>query len=60
VALLVAAASLEAGAVDDLVETTQIAPTILRALGLDREALDAVRQEHTHDLPGLFDHHGGH
>jgi hypothetical protein len=60
VALLVAGASVEPGAVDDLVETRQIAPTILRALGLNRNALDAVHQEHTHDLPGLFDHHGGH
>jgi hypothetical protein len=35
------------------VETTQIAPTILQALGLDPSKLDAVRQEHTHPLPGL-------
>jgi hypothetical protein len=60
VALLVSASSIEPGAVDDLVETRQIAPTILRALGLNRQALDAVRKEHTHDLPGVFDHHGGH
>jgi hypothetical protein len=60
VALLVSAASLQQVAVDDLVETRQIAPTILRALGLNRQALDAVRKEHTHDLPGLFDHLGGH
>jgi hypothetical protein len=60
VALLVSAASLQQVAVDDLVETRQIAPTILRALGLDRQALDAVRKEHTHDLPGIFDHFGGH
>jgi hypothetical protein len=60
VALLVSGASLAPGAVDDLVETRQIAPTILRALGLDRQALDAVRKEHTHDLPGIFDHLGGH
>jgi hypothetical protein len=33
--------------------TTQIAPTILRLLGLDPRALDAVRIEHTHTLPGL-------
>jgi hypothetical protein len=33
------------------VETTQIAPTILRLLGLDPRALDAVRIEHTRELP---------
>jgi Type I phosphodiesterase / nucleotide pyrophosphatase len=33
------------------VETTQIAPTILRLLGLDPLALDAVRIEHTQTLP---------
>jgi hypothetical protein len=34
-----------------LVETTQIAPTILELLGLDPQALDAVRIEHTPVLP---------
>jgi hypothetical protein len=33
------------------VETTQIAPTILRLLGLDPRSLQAVRIEHTHGLP---------
>jgi hypothetical protein len=33
------------------VETTQIAPTILRLLGLDPNALQAVRIEHTRALP---------
>ena len=33
------------------VETTQIAPTILRLLGLDPNALQAVRLEHTQVLP---------
>ena len=33
------------------VRTTQIAPTILRLLGLNPRALDAVRIEHTHSLP---------
>jgi arylsulfatase A-like enzyme len=54
VALLVAGASLKSSKVDDLVQTTQIAPTILRALGLDPQKLDAVRQEGTPVLPGLF------
>jgi len=35
------------------VETAQIAPTILAALGLDPEKLDAVRVEGTQVLPGL-------
>ena len=33
------------------VETTQIAPTILKLLGLDPNALRAVRIEHTRVLP---------
>lgn len=39
------------GTVDDRVETTQIAPTILRLLGLDPDALQAVRIEGTEVLP---------
>jgi hypothetical protein len=39
--------------VGSLVETTQIAPTILSLLGLDPQALQAVRIEHTKVLPGL-------
>jgi Type I phosphodiesterase / nucleotide pyrophosphatase len=35
------------------VETTQIAPTILRLLGLNPGALQAVRIEHTAVLPGV-------
>jgi arylsulfatase A-like enzyme len=34
------------------VETTQIAPTILRLLGLDPRELDAIRIQHTPVLPG--------
>ncbi|MCU1453697.1 MAG: phosphodiesterase [Acidimicrobiales bacterium] len=37
----------------DQVETTQIAPTTLRLLGLDPQLLQAVRIEHTASLPGL-------
>ncbi|MEW2301379.1 alkaline phosphatase family protein [Streptomyces sp. NPDC006655] len=37
--------------VDAPVRTTQIAPTMLRLLGLDPRALDAVRIEHTQSLP---------
>ncbi len=35
------------------VETTQIAPTVLRLLGLDPDQLQAVQIEHTRVLPGL-------
>ncbi|MGI8677752.1 MAG: alkaline phosphatase family protein [Jatrophihabitans sp.] len=35
------------------VQTTQIAPTILTLLGLNPHALHAVRDEHTHTLPGI-------
>ena len=35
------------------VQTTQIAPSILKFLGLDPQALEAVRMEHTEVLPGL-------
>ena len=34
-------------------QTTQIAPTILRLLGLDPHALQAVQIEHTSVLPQL-------
>jgi hypothetical protein len=33
------------------VETTQIAPTILKLLGLDPQSLKAVQEEHTQALP---------
>jgi hypothetical protein len=33
--------------------TKQVAPTILRALGLDPERLQAVAKEHTPLLPAL-------
>jgi hypothetical protein len=37
------------------VGTTQVAPTIVKALGLDPALLDAVRKEGTAVLPGLFE-----
>jgi len=40
-------------AVGAQVGTTQIAPTILRLLGLNPQALQAVQIEHTKVLPGL-------
>jgi hypothetical protein len=53
VAMLVAHPHMEKSTINDPVATTQIAPTILRALGLDPNDLDAVRIEHTQALPGL-------
>jgi len=51
VALLVSAPGITARVVDKIVETRQIAPTILRALGLNPRALQAVREEGTTALP---------
>ncbi len=39
--------------VNSSVETTQVAPTILKALGLEPGKLDAVRIEGTPVLPGV-------
>ena len=55
VALLVAHPDLPKSVVQSTVATTQIAPTILKALGLDPQELDAVRMEHTKALPGFDD-----
>jgi hypothetical protein len=52
VALLISVAGVEARHVAAPVETTQVAPTILRALGLDPDSLQAVRKENTKVLPG--------
>ena len=54
VMLLVSNPDIDARAVDSFVETAQVAPTILKILGLDPNALDAVRMEGTPVLPGLF------
>ncbi len=53
VPILVSGAGIKAGETVAPVITTQIAPTILRALGLDPQALKAVRLEHTQPLVGL-------
>ncbi len=53
VALLVVGGNPKAAVVDDAVETRQIAPTALKALGVDPSALDSVRAEQTAVLPGL-------
>jgi arylsulfatase A-like enzyme len=54
VALLVANPGLGTRMIKTPVETAQIAPTILRALGIDPQGLQAVRMERTGTLPGLF------
>ncbi|MGO9209231.1 MAG: alkaline phosphatase family protein [Terriglobales bacterium] len=43
----------KARTITSFVETSQVAPTILRLLGLDPDRLDAVRKEGTPVLPGL-------
>jgi hypothetical protein len=53
VMLLVSNPHLDARVITSLVETTQVAPTILDALRLSPDSLDAVRQEGTQVLPGL-------
>ena len=53
VILLVSNPSFQASTVTSFVETSQVAPTILQALGLDPDSLDAVRKEGTPVLPGL-------
>lgn len=53
VALLVSNPAFTATSIDAEVETRQIAPTILRGLGLDPDELKAVRIEETRELPGL-------
>jgi|HubBroStandDraft_2_1064218.scaffolds.fasta_scaffold05253_3 hypothetical protein len=53
VMILVSNPSFEAKTVFIPVETLQVAPTVIKALGLDPNALDAVRLEGTQVLPGL-------
>jgi hypothetical protein len=53
VMLLVSNSEFDAETVTSFVETTQVAPTILQALGLDPEQLQGVQKEGTPVLPGL-------
>jgi Type I phosphodiesterase / nucleotide pyrophosphatase len=53
VLLIVSNPKYKASTFNDQVETRQIAPTILKALGLDPNLLSAVKSEHTETLPGL-------
>jgi len=54
VILLLSNPTLKATTVTTPVETMQIAPTILKALGLDPNSLQAVQQEGTQVLPNSF------
>ena len=53
VGLIVSIPGLEAKTIKSPVTSAQVAPTILRALGLDPAALKSVRVEKTRPLPGL-------
>jgi hypothetical protein len=53
-ALLVAFAKMEPATVRSAVTNQQVAPTIIRALGLDPNELQAVQKEQIHVLPFLF------
>jgi hypothetical protein len=55
VALLVFNPALTGQTLTNLVNTAQIAPTILVLLGLDANQLQAVKKEDTQLLPGLFE-----
>jgi hypothetical protein len=54
VMLLVSSPGIQPKTVHAWAETMQVAPTVLVALGLDPNALDAVRAEGTRVLPDLF------
>jgi Type I phosphodiesterase / nucleotide pyrophosphatase len=54
VALLIAHADFYGGLINTAVTTAQIAPTILKVLGLDPLELEAVRYEGTPVLPGIW------
>ena len=53
VMMLVSNPGLEPKTLDSFVETTQVAPTVLKLLGLNPNDLDAVKAEGTPVLPGL-------
>jgi len=54
VGLLVSGSGIDGHVVNDTVETRQIAPTILRTLGLDPRKLQAIREEGTNVLPDIL------
>lgn len=54
VGMLVSSPSIKPATDADFVETRQIAPTVLGALGLNAKDLDGVRDEKTEALPGHY------
>jgi hypothetical protein len=54
VGMLVSNPAITAAMDTDFVETRQIAPTVLDALGLNPKDLDGVREEKTQILPGQY------
>ena len=54
VMILVSNPSIGPNTITTPVQTAQVAPTVLRALGLDPQALDGVKEQGTEVLPGLF------
>jgi len=59
VGLIVSNPGLNAKVIKTPVATSQVAPTILSALGLDPEALNSVSVEKTRELPGLGQRNNG-
>ena len=55
VPLVVVGPGVHHGTVTEAVDLRQVAPTILKALGLKPRDLEAVRKEHTHRLPPVAD-----
>ena len=55
VGLLVSNPGMQAQIIKTPVETTQIAPTVLKELALNPDSLQAVQKERTLPLPGLFE-----
>jgi arylsulfatase A-like enzyme len=53
--LLVSSPQMKANQIKTAVSNQQVAPTILRALGIDPNELEAVRKEQIHVLPFLFE-----
>jgi hypothetical protein len=54
VALLVAGSQLTGRLDKTWVPTSQVAPLLLRALGIEKFDLQALHREHTPALPGIF------
>jgi hypothetical protein len=52
--MLVSNPKLRARTITSPVETSQVAPAIVKALGLNPESLQAVQIEGTQVLPGLY------